>query len=138
MRITKRQLRRIIREAVASKTLFVTRGDYGYIGLEDDAGNEYNMGEAVAELLDAGITNLFRGSGGEDVDALFRLQSKRDAKVQGGMARWDSDVFEIYYNMDLDRIIIEFAELKGLEVEEATQEDEYEDDGEYDFESYYS
>ena len=128
MRITRSQLRRIIREAIDATdrgggTLFVTRGDYGYIGLEDDSGNEYTLGEAVAEILDAGITNIFMGGDGMDEKSLQSLLAKRDEKVQGGIERWDSDVFGEYYNVDTDVVIDEFAKLKSLTVQEASEED---------------
>ncbi len=125
MKISRRQLRRIIKEFRILKegTLFVTRGDYGYIGLEDDSGNDYALGEVVAELLDAGITNIFMGSGGVDEKSLQSLLAKRDEKVQGGIERWDSDVFGEYYNVDTDVVIDEFAKLKSLTVQEASEED---------------
>ena len=133
MKISRRQLRRIIKEFRILKegTLFVTRGDYGYIGLEDDSGNDYALGEVVAELLDAGITNIFMGSGGMDEKFLQSLLTRRDEKVQGGIERWDSDVFGDYYNVDTDVVIDEFAKLKGLTVQEASEEDmdEYPDQG---------
>ena len=138
MRITRRHLRRIIRECYILKegNLFVHRGGYGYIGLEDDSGNDYSLGEAVAELLDADVTNIFRGSGGVDEESLQKLLTKRDEKVQGGIDRWDSDVFGQYYNVDEELVISEFAKLKGLVVQEANDDDE--DDGTNDFEEYYS
>jgi hypothetical protein len=125
MRITRQHLRRIIKEFRILKegTLFVTRGDYGYIGLEDDSGNDYALGEVVAELLDAGITNIFMGSGGVDEKSLQSLLAKRDEEVQGGIERWDSDVFGEYYNVDTDVVIDEFAKLKSLTVQEASEED---------------
>ncbi len=125
MKISRRQLRRIIKEFRILKegTLFVTRGDYGYIGLEDDSGNDYALGEVVAELLDAGITNIFMGSGGVDEKSLQSLLAKRGEKVQGGIERWDSDVFGEYYNVDTDVVIDEFAKLKSLTVQEASEED---------------
>ena len=125
MKISRRHLKRIIQEYYILKegTLLITRGDYGYIGLEDDSGNDYTLGEVVAELLDAGITNIFMGSGGVDEKSLQSLLAKRDEKVQGGIERWDSDVFGEYYNVDTDVVIDEFAKLKSLTVQEASEED---------------
>jgi len=125
MKVSRRHLKRIIQEYYILKegTLLITRGDYGYIGLEDDSGNDYALGEVVAELLDAGITNIFMGSGGVDEKSLQSLLAKRDEKVQGGIERWDSDVFGEYYNVDTDVVIDEFAKLKGLTVQEASEED---------------
>ena len=125
MKVSRRHLKRIIQEYYILKegTLLITRGDYGYIGLEDDSGNDYALGEVVAELLDAGITNIFMGSGGVDEKSLQSLLAKRDEKVQGGIERWDSDVFGEYYNVDTDVVIDEFAKLKSLTVQEASEED---------------
>jgi hypothetical protein len=125
MKVSRRHLKRIIQEYYILKegTLLVTRGGYGYIGLEDDSGNDYALGEAIAELLDAGITNIFMGSGGVDEKSLQSLLAKRDEEVQGGIERWDSDVFGDYYNVDTDIVIDEFAKLKGLTVQEASEED---------------
>ncbi len=125
MKISRRHLKRIIQEYYILKegTLLITRGDYGYIGLEDDSGNDYTLGEVVAELLDAGITNIFMGSGGVDEKSLQSLLAKRGEKVQGGIERWDSDVFGEYYNVDTDVVIDEFAKLKSLTVQEASEED---------------
>lgn len=125
MKISRRHLRRVIKEfrILNEGTLFVTRGDYGYIGLEDDSGNDYALGEVVAELLDAGVTNIFMGSGGVDEKSLQSLLTKRDEEVQGGIERWDSDVFGEYYNVDTDIVIDEFEKLKGLTAQEASEED---------------
>ena len=37
--------------------------------------------------------------------------------VQGGMQRWDSDVFEDYYSLDMDKMIDKYAAANGLHVE---------------------
>ena len=133
MKISRRHLRRVIKEfrILNEGTLFVTRGDYGYIGLEDDSGNDYALGEVVAELLDAGTTNLFQGTNGMDEASLQSLLTRRDEKVQGGIERWDSDVFEEYYNMDSERIIMAFAKLKNLEIQEADENTGSDDWDEY-------
>ena len=129
MKITRRQLRRIIRESLLQEgTLFMTHGDYGYIGLEDDAGNEYTMGEIVADLLDAGATDeIFMVKGDHMADSLARIQKARADKVQGGIERWDSDVFDGYYDIDRDRAVEVWAVLNGHKVEVVEEEawDEY-------------
>jgi hypothetical protein len=126
MKITKRRLRRIIKEAITGKTLFVTRGGYGYIGLEDDAVNEYTMGELVAELLDAGATDeIFTVKGDHQADSLARIQKARAENVQGGIERWDSDVFDQYYDIDRDRVIKVWATMNGLKVEEKADTEEW-------------
>ena len=142
-------------------TLFVARGNYGYIGLEDDAGEDYSLGEVIAQLIDAGINNIFTGHAavdGVDEVAFDRMLQQDAGKVQGGMEHWESDVFSEYYNIDPDRVIDEWAAMKGLEVKvvqlddsgemltgdeypeqtQASREAAWEDDGEYDFESEYS
>ena len=129
MKITRRQLRIIIRESLLQEgTLFMTHGDYGYIGLEDDAGNEYTMGEIVADLLDAGATDeIFMVKGDHMADSLARIQKARADKVQGGIERWDSDVFDGYYDIDRDRAVEVWAVLNGHKVEVVEEEvwDEY-------------
>ena len=117
-RIIKEELGRVLSEASAG-SLFVERGGYGYIGLSDDGGNEWGLGQAISELLESGVTRIFQAAAGEDVESLFRLQSRDGEGVQGGMAHWDSDVFESYYNVDVERVILEFADLKNLEIIEA-------------------
>ncbi len=106
----------------------MTHGDYGYIGLEDDAGNEYTMGEIVADLLDAGATDeIFMVKGDHMADSLARIQKARADKVQGGIERWDSDVFDGYYDIDRDRAVEVWAVLNGHKVEVVEEEvwDEY-------------
>ena len=131
MKITETQLKRIIREEltrvlaeVTAGTLFVERGNHGYVGLSDDRGNEYSMGLAVETILDAGITNIFIGPQGENPMQLARLQSARDRRAgDADMRRWDSNVFADYYYADNDRIVMEFAKLKNLEIVEAEEEE---------------
>ena len=55
MKITRRQLRRIIREAMTSGTLFVERDSYGWVELSDDGGNVWSIEQAIEELAAAGI-----------------------------------------------------------------------------------
>ena len=125
MKITKRQLKSLIREAVlqeatagSPKTILVTHGDYGYMGIKDDLGNEYAMGEIIAELLDDGATEEIFTPAGQQGGALQRIQKSREEKVQGGIERWDSDVFEQYYDIDRDRAVEVWATMKGAKVEE--------------------
>ena len=121
MKITKRQLRRIIKEAMAG-TLFIERGGYGYIALSDDGGNEWTLGQAISQLIDNDIVNFFNndGRGSRRDEASLKKMLKQDAKgVQGGLARWDSDVFSEYYNVDPERVIEEFAKLMNYEIVEA-------------------
>ena len=134
-RIIKEELTRVLSEVMAG-SLFVERGGYGYISLSDDDGNEWGLGQAIVELTDAGINNIF-GYGavdGVDQKALDKILQQHEVNVQGGMERWDSDVFESYYNVDPERVIMAFAKLKGLEIKEAPAgEDELDDWGENDY-----
>ena len=134
MRITKRQIRRIIKESLMSEgVLYVGRHDFG-MSIEDDGGNYITIGEMVLDLIDSGDTDIFRAAQGVDPAALQKLQQKHAEGVQGGMQRWDSDVFEDYYNVDNDRVIRLYARLKGHRIQEESDED----DGTNEFEEYYS
>ena len=138
MKITRKQLRSIIKEAtrVTEGVLYVDRHDYG-ISVEDDDDNYITIGEMVIDLIGSGDTDIFQAAQGVDEEALQKLVSKHEAGVQGGMERWDSDVFGNYYNVDVDRVIRLYARLKNHSIEELKDE-ELEDDGTNDFEEYYS
>ena len=131
MRITRRRLRRIIREAAIGKTLFMTHGDMGYIGLEDDGGNEYTLGEIVADLLDAGgAEEIFDAH--DPAWALEKLQAKREQPgAAGPMERWDSDVFDVYYDVDRERAVKVWAVMNGFKVEERDGEEGLGDPGDW-------
>jgi len=145
MKISKRQLRRIIKESLLKEgTLYVMHGDYGYIGLEDDAGEDYSIGTLVRDLIASGDTDFFNGPQGIDEKSLQKLQASIDKGVQGGVERWDSDVFGTYYNVDPDRVFRLWSRGKNMSIEEVevlpSEREEYEDedDGTNDFEEYYS
>ena len=129
MKLTRSQLRRHIREELLQEgTLFVTHGDYGYMGIKDDQDNEYSLGTIVADLLDAGATDeIFMVKGDHMANSLARIQKSRADKVQGGIASWDSDVFDGYYDIDRDRAVQVWAVLNGHKIEEVKEEvwDEY-------------
>tara|TARA_B100000683_G_C12261590_1_gene461848 strand:+ start:248 stop:652 length:405 start_codon:yes stop_codon:yes gene_type:complete len=134
MKITRKQLRNIIKESLLLEgVLHVDRHAYG-TSVEDDSGNYITIGEMVLDLIDSGDTDIFRAAQGVDSGALQKLQQKHAEGVQGGMQRWDSDVFENYYNVDNDRVIRLYARLKGHRI----QEEPDEDDGTNEFEEYYS
>ena len=142
MKITKNQLRRIIREEVTRTlhegTLFVHRGDYGGVSVYDDNDNDITVGEMVLDLIESGDTDFFRGNQGVDEQALERLTRKHEEMYYEdlrGMKKWDSDVFPDYYRVDLDRVLRLYARLKNHSLEDISDD---EDDGEYDFEGYYS
>lgn len=146
MKITKRQLRRIIKESLLKEsTLYVYYGDFGYIGIEDDTKKDYSVGELVKNLIASGDDDFFNGPQGVDKESLQKLQASIDKGVQGGVERWDSDVFGTYYNVDIDRVLRLWSRGKNMSIEEVDQlpserepELEYDDDGTNDFEEYYS
>ena len=124
MKITKRQLRRIIRESFQIKegTLYMTRTPYG-MNVEDDDGDYVNIGLMAKTLLDAGDDDIFQAAQGVDQEALSNLMSQHEKGVQGGMERWDSDVFRDYYNVDLDRVLKLYARRMNHNIEEVESED---------------
>jgi len=131
MRIAMQQLRKLIKEAATGKTLFITRGDYGYMELEDDEGNEYSMGKIVAELLDAGASEEIFDAHDPEF-ALEQLQAKRaDPGPAGPMERWDIDVFDTYYDVDNERAVKVWAVMKGFKIQEAEGEEGLGDDGDW-------
>jgi len=122
---------------------------------EDTSGEFITTGEMVKALLDAGHYDIFS----RDAETSLQSLQDRSAKgVQGGIERWDSDVFPIYYNVNNEKVIELFAVLKGYEVEEVddlpsdlvsysdprgsdyveTEDDREAAKAEFDFESYYS
>ena len=112
MKITKRQLRRIIKEALGGKTIYVEKSPYGGTVIEDETGEYLSVGEMVKSLLDSGDSDFFH-----DALGLQELMTAHDRGVQGGMLKWDSDVFEEYYSLDMDRMIDKYAAANGLQVE---------------------
>ena len=108
MKITRRQLRRIIREATAADLLkgidtsgtgtppkkdviYVEESPYGLSIL--DSKKEYkSLGEMILALVDAGKVDFFHGF--DDEKSVKRMMAKHEEGVQGGIQRWDTDVFE--------------------------------------------
>ena len=137
MKITKTRLKQIIKEALMSEgVLYVTRSNYG-ITVEDDDGNYISVGDMILDLIDSGDTDIFKAAQGVDPEALQKLQQKHAEGVQGGMQRWDSDVFEDYYKVDNDRVLRLYARLKLHRIAEV-EDLPSEDDGTNEFEEYYS
>jgi hypothetical protein len=60
-------------------------------------------------------------------DSLARIQKARAENVQGGIERWDTDVFDGYYDVDRDRAVQVWAVLNGHKVKVVEEEvwDEY-------------
>ncbi len=125
MKITKRQLRRIIRESlqINEGRLWVERGPYG-ISVEDDAGEYVSIGMMVKTLLDAGDDDIFQAPQGVDPKSLRDLIGMAEQGVQGGVERWDPDVFRDYYNVDLDRVVRLYARKMNLSIKEVEDTDD--------------
>lgn len=112
---------------------------YGFYKVTDEDGEWYGVGEMVRDLLEKDIKSFFNTSDGEDAEAMQKMQTSIDNNVQGGVHRWDSDVFPEYYNVSNERVIELWAKQKGVEVKTVEPEsDDYEDDGTNDFEETYS
>ena len=125
MKITRRRLRRIIRESlqINEATLWVERTPYG-MSVEDDAGKYVPMGAMVKALLDAGDDDIFNAPQGVWLEKLADLMSQHEKGVQGGMERWDSDVFRDFYNVDLDRVLRLYARRMNLSIKEVGNDDD--------------
>ena len=101
------------------------------MGLKDDEGNEYSMGEIVAELLDAGASEEIFDAHDPEL-ALKQLQAKRaDPGDAGPMERWDMDVFDTYYSVDNERAVKVWATMNGFKIEEVDGEEGLGDDGDW-------
>jgi len=125
MKITKRQLKRIIRESlrINEGTLWVERTPYG-MSVEDDTGEYVAMGHMVKTLVDAGDDDIFRAAQGVDQRNLDDMMSQHEKGVQGGLERWDPDVFRDYYNVDLDRVVRLYARRMNLSIKEIEDTDD--------------
>ena len=125
MKITKRQLRRLIREAISIKegTLWVEKTPYG-ISVEDDDDNDIGVGEMVKTLIEAGDDDIFQSAQGVDPKSLEKMMAQHDQGVQGGLEKWDSDVFRDYYNVDLDRVVTLYARRMNHSIKEVERENE--------------
>lgn len=120
MRITKRQLRKIIRES----TLRVTRGPYG-ITVEDEEENYLSIGVMVADLLAIGEDDIFKAPQGIDPEALKNLMASHEKGTGGGMEQWGPDVFENYYDVDTERVVRLYARLKNHSIKEVPYDEGY-------------
>ena len=125
MKITKRQLRRLIRESISIKegTLWVEKTPYG-ISVEDDNDEYVATGHMVKTLLDAGDDDIFQTSQGVDPESLEKMMAQHEKGVQGGLERWDPDVFSDYYNVDLDRVVRLYARRMNLSIKEVGNDDD--------------
>lgn len=110
--------------------LYVTRGPYGTTvsdrpDLHNDPKAKYiSVGDMVLALTQAGEYDIFIGPSPKDDEiALNNLMSKHEEGIQGGMQNWDSHVFEDYYDVDVERVISNYATLMNHTIEEVPYED---------------
>ena len=139
MKISKRQLRSIIREAVEdlpphvtanrpasdfasskewaqqfsdpTKILYVEPNPYGGITIEHEVDGPLHLGDMIKSLIDVGETDFFH-----DALGLDELMNAHNKGVQGGMTHWDSNVFREYYSVDTDKMIELYAKKNQLHV----------------------
>tara|TARA_B100000131_G_C17940123_1_gene541970 strand:+ start:359 stop:751 length:393 start_codon:yes stop_codon:yes gene_type:complete len=112
MKLTTSYLRKLIKESVRHLRENVLTADLSswngqIIGATTPAGEELSVGEMVADLLPKG--KLPKGS---NIEA---LSSPNPAA--GDMSSWDADVFSDYYGVDLQQLLVNFAEEYGLQLE---------------------
>lgn len=157
MKLSRRQLRRIILETVSlSKGLYAKQSSYGGMFVEDSNGESISLGQMVLDLVGSGDTAFFNTADGEDPESLEKMLGKHAEGVQGGIERWDSDVFEKYYNVNNVKLVNWYASQKKLmpihwvgeddelpsdtawREQNTPPEPEYEDDGTNEFEERYS
>ena len=96
---------------INGKKIYVEKTPYGVTMIEDEAGEYLSVGEMVKSLLGIGESDFFH-----DALGLDELLAAHNKGVQGGMQRWDSDVFEIYYSLDMGKMIDKYAAANGLQV----------------------
>ena len=155
MKLNRRQLRRIILEAISKQLYAQPLGDMGGYHVENEGGEYISTGEMVQSLLSSGDEEFFES--GRDPKSLSNLISKHEEGIQGGMEKWDSEVFSMYYNVNIVKVINRYAELNGFNSQinwlsrdddmpsdvawrkqNELPEPEYEDDGTNEFEEIYS
>ena len=127
---------------------YLTEGKMKYSVSNTGWGNQYqffdesgeqadqSLGMMVLDLVDAGVGGW---APEEQIDRMMAVNAD-PRRNQGGMQRWDSNVFEDYYEADNQKILQAWAEMNNMELEQVGANDggEYEDDGTNDFEEYYS
>mgnify|MGYP001311780958 CR=1 FL=1 len=126
MKITKSKLKQLIKEEISKVVregkLIVTRSGYGGMFVEDEEGNDITVGDMVLDLIGGSVTDFFVPNGSANDAALETLIAAHKKGVQGGMQRWDSDVFSDYYNVDTNAVLQKYAKLKGHEISEEAGE----------------
>ena len=103
--------REILRENEAdpSRGLFAKNMSYGGYYVEDAMGEPISLGTMILHLADADDTAFFNSDDGTDPENLEKILSRHNDGVQGGVQRWDSDVFETYYGVDPVKLINRYA-----------------------------
>lgn len=122
-------------------TLYVSRSEWdGTMMIEDDQGEYFGFGEMILDLIKSGEDSIFQFDQGVDPENLEKMMQKHEEGVQGGMQRWDNNVFPDYYNVDPDQVLKLYAQLNNHDIQEAPgdSDDDYPDDGTNEFEEYYS
>ena len=119
-----RAIKKLIKSMVSEGTLYVQKTPYG-VSVEDDDDDWITIGEMVLALFESGDEDIFQAPQGVDPKALAKLKSKHEEGVQGGMQRWDNDVFENYYNVDSDRVIRLFARLMNHNIKNVPYDEGY-------------
>ena len=92
--------------------LIVINYEYGgiHVKKEDDEG--IRVGSIILSLIARGIDIYHEGQSHKE----GMLLRRHEEGVQGGMENWDSDVFELYYGIDLNKALEEYAALFGYQV----------------------
>ena len=154
MKISHRQLRKIILETV-SKQLHAKPHSYGGMSVETGSGDYISIGDMIQKLLDSGDEEFFDTGDGKNQEGLDTMLTRHKEGVQGGMEKWDSDVFSQYYDVHLVKVVNRYASLNGFDImwlgeddempsdvtwreQNTPPEPEYEDDGTNEFEERYS
>ena len=87
---------------------------YGGMYVETSDGEHIGIGEMLLHLVDAGDTAFFDTDDGLDPENLEKILSRDNEGVQGGARKWDSDVFEQYYGVNLVKLVNRYAYNKKL------------------------
>ena len=107
-------------------------GDYYRFFDESGEEAEQSLGMMVLDLVDAGVGGW---APDEQIDRMMAVNADPN-RNQGGMQRWDSNVFEDYYEADNQKILQAWAKMSNVELEQIGSNDggEYEDYGTNDVE----
>jgi|2_EtaG_2_1085320.scaffolds.fasta_scaffold01263_13 hypothetical protein len=115
MKLTKNQLRKIIKEEISrilnEGTLYVDQTPYGGYDIEDDQGNEISLGQMVLDLKSTRAP-IFKS---EEAKAYVE-KNGGEGGVQGGILRWDSGVLDRY--VYIEEVIKNWAEMKNMTIQQ--------------------